>query len=261
MLKNFRAFLTLLILAAGTGCQKEPTEQIPAPASPKLEKITEGDEMILFTYNTDGSLKEAQLKDPLASGDDPVTYRIAYSTPGKIREVITDDGRKIVPVYEGNLITEASIRNALDRPVAGTEYTYLNGMLKSATLSFENGTQPVPWLKYIFNYDAGGNVRQTQLLVNDFLTNQLVPAGQVQYEYDNRLNPLLPLKDFLLLTWQTVSPNNIKKEIHVGPLNSIDETGEYTYTYTTRNLPQRAEVRKTVTGQPTENQKREFTYR
>lgn len=254
-------FLLLLLLALFTGCQKETNEQLPVPAAARLEKITKGDELLQFSYNSDGSLKEALLNDALAAGGDRVTFRISYAAAGKIREVLTDDGRKIIPVYEDNKIIEALVQTLTGQPVARSEYTYLNGMLKSAALNVESGGLPVPWLKYIFTYDGRGNVLKTQLLVNDLLSNQLVPAGQVHYEYDNRANPLEPVKDFLLLIWQAVSPNNIKKETEFGPQNTVDETREYTYTYNSRNLPQNAQVTKTVPGQPAENLTMTFTYR
>lgn len=254
-------FSMLILLAVATGCQKETSEQMPVPAAPRLEKVTLGDELLQFSYTTDGTLKEVLVNDEMASGGELVTFRISYTAPGRIKEVITDDGRRIIPVYEGNKIVQATIHTLTNQQVASTVYEYLNGFLKSATLSFTNGSVPVPWLKYIFSYDAAGNVLKTQLLVNDLINNQLVPAGQVQYEYDNRANPLLPMKDFLLLIWQAVSPHNIKKEVQVGELNTIDETSMYEYSYNARNLPQSAKVTRTVTGLPVQNLAMAFTYR
>lgn len=256
-------FLLFFVLAAATGCQKDTNEQlpVPAPAASRLERLTLGDDLLQLSYNTDGSLKEAIVKNEMASGGDLVTFRISYTAPGKIKEVTTDDGRRIIPEYDGNQVIQATVRNLANQVVARTEYTYLNGFLKSATLHFSNGTMTVPMLRYLFTYTAGGNVQKTQLLVNDLINNQLVPAGEIRYEYDDRANPLLPVKDFLLLIWQAVSPNNIKREVQVGEQNTIDETRVYEYSYNARNQPQSAKVTKAITGMPVENLAMVFSYR
>jgi hypothetical protein len=254
---------SMLLLGAliFTGCKKEDSTVPPPAGLPKLEKVSFDNEFIRFSYNADGYLKQAFVKDDLATAGEEIAFTVLYNEQNKIREVTTSDGRRLFPFYDNGEMHRVDVLNSINQLEAYTDYTYLNGRVKSATVYYLNGGLASPWLKFIFSYDATGNVTKTNLFVNDMITGQLIPAGQVTYEYDNRANPLAPVKDFLLLIWQTASVNNVKKEIHVSPDLSPDETLEYNYTYNSRNLPSGAAVVRTIPGQPAENLQLAFSYR
>lgn len=248
-----------LLLSA---CQKESSDSpTPTPAGSRIEKVALGDEFIQFSYNANGSLRQAVVKDEIASGGETVTFSLSYNAQQKISQVETSDGRRLIPVYVNGLVEKVEIRDAGNGLDGYTEYEYLNGRLKSATLVYLNGAEVRPWMKFIFNYNAAGNVVKTNLFFNDFLNNQLVSIGSVDYEYDNRPNPLAGLGDFLLFIWQVPSANNVKKETHIGDLNTIDEVLEYNYTYNSAGRPQSAQVTQRITGEAPRQLNLQFTYR
>ncbi len=252
--------LTVTMVICFTSCRKEGRNENPVPSSGKLQKVAMENEFISFMYQTDGSLKEALVKNEFATGGDEVKFIISYNGQRKISEVITNDSRKLIPLYDNGEMVRVEIRNLLNQLEGYTDYEYLNGRLKSATLAHFDGAV-FPWLKFIFNYDAAGNVVKTNLFINDFINNQLVPAGYVEYEYDNKNNPLADMNEFLKIIWQVSSPNNIKKETHIDENNIIEEKLEYVYIYDSGNKPLSAVVKRTQPGSPVENLQLIYSYR
>lgn len=258
--RRFMLFAAIALTAA-TGCKKENSNPPNPPAgSNRLEKVSLDGNFARFTYNTDGSLQTAAVRDELATGGEITTFTIAYNNLRQIREVAASDGRRLVPVYANNELARVDILSPLNELIGYTDYNFLNGRIKSLTLYLTNGGLSSPWLKQLYNYDANGNIIKTNLFVNDFINDQLAPAGFINYEYDGRINPQSPVRDFMLLIWQAVSANNVKKEVHVDQFGTTEETLDYTYTYNSRNLPARATVQKTVPGSPVVSMEMLFSY-
>ena len=171
----------------------------------------------------------------------------------------------VPPMYDevesfNNELARVDLLSPLNELIGYTDYNFLNGRIKSLTLYLTNGGLSSPWLKQLYNYDANGNIIKTNLFVNDFINDQLAPAGFIDFEYDGHINPQSPVRDFMLLIWQAVSANNVKKEVHVDQFGNTEETLVYTYTYNSRNLPARATVQRTIPGNPVETLEMLFSY-
>jgi len=258
--RRFTLFAAIALTAAA-GCKKETSNpQNPPAGSNRLETVSLDGTFARFTYNADGSLQKAIVSDELATGGDVTTFTLAYNNLRQIREVVASDGRRLVPIYNNNELARVDLLSPLNELIGYTDYNFLNGRIKSLTLYLTNGGLSSPWLKQLYNYDANGNIIKTNLFVNDFINDQLAPAGFIDFEYDGHINPQSPVRDFMLLIWQAVSANNVKKEVHVDQFGNTEETLVYTYTYNSRNLPARATVQRTIPGNPVETLEMLFSY-
>jgi|GEM_PF-3228084 len=78
LFKHGRMSCALLLAAIlfFTSCKKDKSEETPAGSTQKLEKFSFGDEFLSFVYYPDGTLKQAVVKDDLASGGAAATYNI-----------------------------------------------------------------------------------------------------------------------------------------------------------------------------------------
>lgn len=248
--------ITALLLASilfFTSCKKDKSEEIPSGSQQKLEKISFGDEFLSFVYNTDGTLKQAVVKDDLASGGAPVTYNILYDAQKRMSEVNTSEGEKLVPVYVNNKLEKVEVKDNTNTVIGRTDYVYNGNQVTSATVRTSLFGPLADLMKFEFTYSATGNLTRTNLFIANPVTQLLAPAGHVEYEHDNKENPLTPVSEFLKLVWFIPSKNNISKEVHKDENLVLEETMEYTYTYNSRNLPQAGIAKRTVPGSPVEN--------
>lgn len=257
-MKTFRngKIVSALLLAAVlffTSCKKDKSEELPAGNAQKLEKISVGDEFLSFVYNTDGSLKQATVKDELSSGGDAVTYNIVYDAQKRMSEISTSEGEKLFPVYVNNQLQKVEVKDNTNTLIGITEYIYEANRLKTATVRTTLTGTLMDLMKFDFTYNAAGNISKTNYSFVDPASGDLVPDGHVTYEYDNKANPLTAVKEFLKLVWYVPSANNISKEVHVDANAVIEETVEYSYTYNALNLPQAGTVKRTVPGEPVQN--------
>ncbi len=244
-----------------TSCKKDKSEETPAGSTQKLEKIMFGDEFLSFSYNPDGTLKQAVVKDELASGGAAVTYNISYDAQKRMSEVNTSEGEKLLPVYVNNKLEKVEVKDNTNTVIGRTDYVYNGNQVTSATVRTSLFGPLSDLMKFDFTYSATGNLTRTNLFIVNPVTQVLVPAGHIEYEHDNKDNPLIAVSEFLKLVWFIPSKNNISKEVHKDENLTLEETMEYTYTYNSRNLPQTGTAKRTVPGSPVENLPLQIIYK
>ena len=89
---NFKSTALLFALVVSTtlifsSCKKPTSEPV---VSTKLKSVTSPDNQVTFTYNTDGTIKTAAVKNDLATSGDLINYQVSYNAQGKISEVTSD---------------------------------------------------------------------------------------------------------------------------------------------------------------------------
>lgn len=239
-----------------SSCKKPISE--PPGQSTILKSVLSPDDQVTFTYNPNGSIKTAAVKNSFATSGDLITYQLSYNAAGKISEIISDEEVRIVPIYTDGVLAEASFETLDGLELFVTTYEYLNGFLKSAEIKTAAGQ---PWAKFIFQYNAGGNISNVKtFLANPLQGNQLEFAGSVTYTYDDKINPLQAVRDLLYLLLIPSSSNNVLTEIHRDSNNDLEETVNYTYQYHTNNTPKSAIMQSTVVGEQPVNSTITFTY-
>lgn len=256
----FSIFLVTIMLLALVSCQKETTTNPPpAPATAKIKEYKNGYEFVRFTYNADGSIKKATIKSELNTGDDVIDFNITYNTQKKIAEVTTAHGERIVPEYANGVMTRA---NVFDGPIrtSYTNYLYEGSVLKKATIYMNQGADFEPLLEFQFAYNAGGNLAESLVLMATGVSGQLVRAGHIAYQFDQKQNPLYEHRDFLALLWQGVSKNNITREEHFDAGQNLEDIYTYLYTYKANGLPEHAVVTTELPGQPPATTNLDFIY-
>lgn len=240
--------LLIAMVAISTlfACKKE--DSLQQPASDKLLELQSGSEYLKLQYGSNGKLSKAIMVDETATNGEEVTFNISYNAEGKISEVQKSDGETIRPVYENNRLVRAEVIAGAER-IGYTAYGYENGVLKTAEIKFTAFNDEITMMKFAFTYDAQNRVSQTHLWLYNPLTDELEFAGRTNTEYDNKVNPLYAIKDFLMLIWEIPAPNNIIKETQFKPDGSTDEVREYNITYNDKNQPAQAVMRSNSNGQ------------
>lgn len=257
---NFKSAALLLGLIVSTtfifsSCKKTNDEP---EQSTRLKTVVSPDNEVTFTYNPNGTIKTAAVKNSFSTSGDLITYQLSYNAAGKISEITSDEDVRIVPIYTNGVLAEASFETINGVELFVTTYEYVNGRLFTAEIETAAGQ---PWTKFMFQYNAGGNVSRTETyLANPLQGNQLEFAGSVTYTYDDKLNPLHAAKDLLHLLWIPSSPNNALTEIHKDENNELEETVNYTYQYHKNNTPKSAVVQSTAVGENPVNSNLTFTY-
>lgn len=252
--------LVLATLIFLSSCKKDDSLPGPNTTAKKLEKISQQDEYMSFQYNSDGTLKQAEIKDDAASGGTITTYQVAYDAQRQMSLVTTSDGEQWTPVYSGGKLTSVEVKD--NNAVTGSaHYTYQGNLLQSVLIKAKFGPAMVDLMKFDFTYNAAGNNTRTTVSFPDLVNGGMVENSHVEYEYDAKQNPLKDVKDFLMMLWQAPSNNNITKEVHVDEHDDVEETVEYAYTYNSLDFPQTAAVKRTVPGQPAENMQLQVSYK
>lgn len=257
---NFKstALLFALVVSATlilSSCKKPTSEP---QVSTKLKTVMSPDNQITFTYNTNGTIKTAAVKNDFVTSGDLVNYQISYNATGKISEITSDEDIRIVPVYQNGLLAEASFETLDGIELFVTTYSYQNNFLKSVEINSAAGQA---WLKFVFTNNAAGNVEKTEFFSQNPLDqNEFISGGTVTYTYDTKTNPLYAAKDLLHLLWAPASPNNTLTEIHKDSNNDLEETVNYTYQYHSNGVPKSAVMQSTVVGQQPVNSTISFSY-
>lgn len=236
---------------ASTGffsCKKDKAEpQTPAPAA-VLQEYKSADEEIKFEYDA-----AAQLNKVIVKADDngqplQTVYTVKYLPNKKIDELTGNTGTKIKLLYTDNKLQKAETYEA-NTKTSVVEYEYLNGLLKSAVFKLVDGNTARPFQKQSYTYSSAGNIVRIDNWELDYNTQQLVPAGYVTREYDNKPNPFATVNDIMMILWQASSKNNAIKETRFSTTNQQTEQTTFTYTYNAKQYPISAQVRTQVPGE------------
>ena len=255
-------FLLIISLMIFMGSCKKDKKDAPAPppVAAKIQEYRDGDEFIRFNYNTDGTVRKATIKSELNTAGTIVDFNISYNGEKKISSISTSAGETIIPVYENNVMIRAD--NFVGSSRKGyTNYQFANGSLTKATIYQGQGTDFIPILEFDFTCNAAGNVTETVLFAGTDVPGQMVRAGHVESQYDQKTNPLYEHKELLALLWHSVSKNNIVREDQFDANLSLEDQYFYTYTYKENGLPEHASVRKGLPGQPPATSDVNFIYR
>ena len=257
---NFKSTALLFALVVSTtlifsSCKKPTSEPV---ASTKLKTVMSPDNQISFTYNANGTIKTAAVKNDLVTSGDLINYEVSYNAAGKISEITSDEDIRIVPIYQNGVLAEASFETLDGLELFVTTYSYENNLLKAVEINSAAGQA---WLKFVFTNNAAGNVEKTEFFSQNPLNqNEFVSGGTVTYTYDNKTNPLFAAKDLLHLLWAPANPNNTVTEIHKDSNNQLEETVNYTYQYHSNGVPKSAVMQSTVVGQNAVNTNISFSY-
>jgi hypothetical protein len=251
------------LIIAGTvwfqSCKKDdPAVPAPQPGS-KISEIIHGNEMIRFTYHADGSLAKASTRDEDMTNGTVIDFTVSYNAARKIETIHKSDGEMIRAIYDGETLAIAEVYQD-NVKIGHSEYEYLNGYLKSITLHIKMTGFTVPFMKNLFSYDGKGNISSNKLFLYDAAGGTLKFAGRVDYQYDDRPNPLYELNDFLHLIWQQASPNNIKEEVRQDENGELTDRVQYHYTYNGRNHPAKAALVSGLPGQPEVESEKIYNY-
>ena len=92
------------------------------------------------------------------------------------------------------------------------------------------------FLDFIFIYNAIGNITKLETFIKGEQPNQMVRAGHVNFQHDEKTNPLYAQRDLLALFWQGVSKNNIKVEDHFDANLQPEDKFVYAYQYNDNGL-------------------------
>ncbi|MEI9810937.1 MAG: hypothetical protein WDO16_25350 [Bacteroidota bacterium] len=162
---------------------------------------------------------------------------------------MTSAGERIVPLYENGVMIRASVFDAVARQ-RFTNYFYENNALKVATIYVNTGADFTALMEFRFTYNANGNLSETIVLLATGVPGQMVRAGHVTCQFDEKVNPLYEHRDFLALLWQAASKNNIIREDHFDANLTLEDIYNYVYTYKANGLPEKAVVTSGLPGQP-----------
>ncbi len=258
------AFLLFTGLLAGTvSCKKDkndaPEPTPPPSAAQKIKEFKDGEEFIRFDYNAAGDVNKVTINTELNTGGTEMIYTVQYNANKKIAALESPDGLKIIPVYENNIMTRADMLENGER-IGYTNYLYENGQVSRAAVYFGEGTDFMAFLEFIFTYSTSGNITKVEMFIAGEQPNQMVRSGHVNFQYDDKNNPLYVQRDLLALFWQGASKNNIKVEDHFDEDLQPEDKFVYTYQYNNNGQPKSAVVTQGLPGQPVTTSNVNFIY-
>jgi hypothetical protein len=252
--------MAAILLFASCKKDKNPDPALPPPpVNLTLQEYRDGEDFMRFEYNTDGSLKKATVKNDINTSGDIVDFSISYNA-GKISEVNSSSGEKIVPVYENNILKRADYFVAGQR-TGYTNYQFENGAVKRATIYAGEGNEYNPILEFIYQYNGNGNVTEGTIMAGTDTPGHMVRAGHAEMQYDQKTNPLYVHKDFLVFLWQGISKNNAVVENIYDAQLTLEGRYQYEYTYKSNGLPEKASVQIGLPGEPGTTSTVGFTYK
>lgn len=255
-------FLAALLACGAIACKKDKDKADapppPPPVSQKLKEVKTGDEFIRFDYNAAGDVNKVTITNDLINSGEPTVFNIQYDAAKRITELAAND-EKIVPVYDNNRLSRADIFEAGER-IGYTNYLYQNGLLNRATLYFGEDTEYFPFVEFNFTYNDAGNITEMVTLITNGEPGHMVRSGHINYQYDQKSNPLYLQRDLLALFWQSANKNNVLVEDHFDSELLPEDKYVYTYQYNDKGLPKSAVVKQGLPGQPPVTTNQTFTY-
>ncbi|HTN06313.1 hypothetical protein [Agriterribacter sp.] len=251
---------TLLLASCKKDKHPDPAPLPPPPAKLTLQEYKDGEDFMRFEYNTNGSLKKATVKNDINTSGDIIDFTLTYGAGSLISEVNSSSGEKIVPVYENNVLKRADYFVAGQR-TGFTNYQFENGNIKRATIYAGEENAYNPLLEFIYTYNGNGNVTEGVIMVATNTPGYMVRAGHAEMQYDQKINPLYAHKDFLVLLWQGPSKNNVTIENIFDAQLAPEDKYQYEYTYKTGGLPEKADVKIGLPGNPVTTSTVGFTYK
>jgi hypothetical protein len=253
--------VAMLSTVSFISCSKEDSVQVPTQPKPmQLIEFSGGGDMYKFAYNSDASLKTITLgHDPL-TGDENVTYTVAYLPNKKVDELTGSNGSRIKLAYANHLLSKAETFLGTEK-IAVSDYTYTGETLKGTEINLIDNNIPYPFFKADFVFNAAGNITRTNAFVYNPFTNAMEAGGYVNKQYDNKANPFASLGDIALIFWQVAPKNNITKEEYFSKDGLAEEVIETTYSYNTQGYPVRATIKENAPGQPPVTATLSYTYR
>jgi hypothetical protein len=258
--KSLAAFLLFASLLTGPASCKKDKENppVPPPVAERIKEFKTGEEFIRFDYNAAGDVAKVTINSDINTGGETTTYTVSYNAAKKISSLETTD-EKIVAVYENDLLKRADIFQQNER-VGYTNYGFDGGHLKRATIYFGEGTEFIPVLEFNFSYSPAGNITETVALMASGEPGHMERSGHVNYQYDQKTNPLYAQRDLLAMFWQGASKNNIKVEDHFDENLQQEDKFVYDYQYNNNGLPKSAVVKQGLPGQPATTSNLNFVY-
>ena len=260
MKKTLSHLILLSSLLTGAVSCRHDHQDTPVPAATTLTEYRNGDEFIRFEYNTDGTVKKATVSSDLNTNGNVVDYNISYNAAKKITVVETSAGERLVPVYENGNLIRADVFEGNER-TGFNNYYFQNGLLKRLTLYWGSGTDYQPYFEFNFEHDNAGNTIEAVAFIASGEPGHMVRMGHVEYHFDAKVNPLYDQKELMALLYQSASKNNITKEDHFDAQLTLEDQYNYTYTYQSNGLPQSAEVKNGLPGQPPVSSQVKYIYK
>lgn len=250
------------LLTSTVSCKKDKNdspEPTPPPAAQKIKEFKDGEEFVRFEYNAAGDVNKVTINSELNTNGTEMVYTVEYNAAKKIAALESPDDMKIIPVYENNIMTRADMLEDGER-IGYTNYLYENGQVSRSTIYFGEGNNFMAFLEFIFTYNAAGNITKAEIMMKGEQPNQMIRAGHINFQHDDKTNPLYAQRDLLALFWQGVSKNNIKVEDHFDEDLQPEDKLVYTYQYNNNGLPKSAVVTQGLPGQPTTTSNLNFSY-
>lgn len=259
-----KGIATIVLASAAflVSCQKDDLNISPQPFPSRIEKISMDNDLMTLNYDAGGRVSTVSLPDQIQGGATPVEFTISYDAASRITKLSNGTDYTITPVYENNELSRVQATNASNETIYVTDYEYLNGFLKSAVVKVDDGSGGLTnGLKFIYLYDANGNVSKTQMYIGHFGGSDWLYVGSQEFTYDNKVNPLKNIKSLLQILLLNISGNNILTDKSLDVTGQVEQTQTFTYTYNSQNLPVSATVQILETGSAPVSKQVRYTYK
>ena len=237
--------IAFFVIVTFFSCKKDNDND--SSTGTRLVEQRTGNEYVKLLYASNGKIAKAIVLDETLTNGEEITYNISYNNAGRIGEVVSSNGDIIRTTYENNRLVKARVLRA-NQEIGHTDYHYENGLLTEAEIKFKLFGQEVVTMKFIFKYDAQQRVKQSDIWMQNPITNELELSGYTILDYDDRNNPLHGFSDFMMQMWVVPAPNNVVKETQYFSDHTIEEIREYNFSYNGKDYPVQGIMRTTSNG-------------
>ena len=247
------ALLVLGVLLGLAACKKDPVEdpnvlppqqQLPNPLSAwallKKFQLTNTDYQS-FTYNPQGQVSKLHAQWQYVEGDPniikAIDYNFQYDSQNRPVQLDLTGGPTVRYLYRGNLIDKT--RELFPDGSIATEVQYIyanNRVAAEVWYTYEAPGKPLPLIKYVFAYDAKGNLNQVETFQQDSSLVYRLTETVSYTDFDDKVNPNSWMLRYPYLPQMRYQFNNPRKEVRL-QVGGQPQTITRTYEYNAQGLP------------------------
>ncbi len=217
-----------------SGCDKD-SEEIDWSPTLKIISVDGGSADVFLTYDNN-NLAASIFSNYFHPNEQAKEFFITYYPSGKIKQLHTTDGYKILTEYENEKLIRA-FHYQDDVEQGYMDYLQMAANELRTTYYEKVDQDKIPQYSIAFYSDNKGNIHEALRMEKTNVPNQLLRSENSLFLYDENHNPLYEHRDLLLLFNIVASPNNVLQEDRFDKLLQLIDRTKYSYQYNDYKFP------------------------
>jgi hypothetical protein len=221
--------ITLLCTALFTSCEQNDEKPNENTARPKLTRIEEDAEnFVTFGYDENGSLNKFKFVRLFMSYEAHFNYNTAKKPTSGVY-----DGFDMNFVYQNGLLDKIEFTLIPERTTVDhyLKFNYTANRVSRIVKYVKDGANFEIESRRDFTYYANGDLKSEIRSYPFPFSDDYVQTERIEYEYDDKTNPLQLADEITYLLEQPRATHNIRKITSYGTGDVLEETRSYSLNY------------------------------